>query len=340
MTGVCKLAVCLAAVLTLATAAATATAADDPQTLLLAARGALERGDVRSAESLARSLRAILESDPFWDPDGAFAGRLLPEVEGRIKQLRDAAREFDVFAGRIADELKSPERSNDPENLTAFLGWGSDEAERIRTDMERIIGTLAAGPDRGALLQTDSYRLVAGLAETVVLPGMNRAFSMKVTDLLDEDEQVRILRNRLAALKYDVIASSLERERLDEEIAASNERLEAYQRALVEFIGSATDDAGEYTRLSDLGVALAHRVRDRLAEVDSLEEQSWLGKVYCLDEIERFRLVNVISVSEGSRDLSPRIDALASVIERVPVAGGEGLDFSMGWLNCCMSVCR
>jgi hypothetical protein len=321
--------------------AAGATIVSDPQSLLAETQTAIERGDLPAAESAARALRSIIDSDPLWDPDGAFAATFLPEVEGRIQRLRDATAGLDLFANTIAIENGPPATPIDPDDVTSFLGWGDVQAQRIRHETDRIVATVAGGSDRGALLQTAEYRRAAALVETEVLRGVNRACSTTVTGLLDSDDRTRLLRNRLAALKREVMASSLERERLDEAIAESNERYRSYERALVEFIGWNADGEDEgYDGLSGLGIALAHRVRERLTEVETLKEQNWLEKAFSLEEIERFRLVNAISVSDGSRDLSRRIEALASAVETVPVVGGEGIDPSMDWLDCCVSACR
>jgi hypothetical protein len=89
-----------------------------------------------------------------------------------------------------------------------------------------------------------------------------------------------------------------------------------------------------------IGEALGHRLRERLAAVRSLEQQTLLEKVLCLEEIERFQLANTVGVSDGSRDLSRGIEALAATVEKVPVTESDVFDPSMGWFTCCMSVCR
>lgn len=205
----------------------------DPQELLLDARALLLEGDIDGAASVAGDLRTLLSADPHWDPDGSFGECLLPTLERRIARLQEANRKLVDLADQAVPDESVPEPSQDPEDMEPIVLWGRARAERIRLEAERIARTLPPGEERGALLQTRDYFRVSGLVETEIFPDVGRAVQASVSGLAAENERVRALKARLEALKREMIASSLERERLQE-------RLQAMSSGAVPASGSGT----------------------------------------------------------------------------------------------------
>ncbi len=316
-------------------------AADDPQSLLIEARSALECGDVEGAEFDIQAIRSLLQSNPFWDPDRSFADRLLPELEARAARMKRAIGRLEALP-EIVNENTVPGSSGSPDDLADYLARGRTLIQRIQANIDQIAASLPEGEERGALLQSRSYERAAHLASTEVFSKMTEILQERVTELAEGDERIRALKTRLEALKRETMTFSVEREGLQSELAAAQERHRANQRWLMEFIGYDPADLEDHipADLGELGMALAHRIRDRLTEVRALEQQTLLDKALLLEQIQRLRLANAVIVTDGSRDLNGRIDALAAAVEKVPLAGPEVLDPSMGWLACCLSVCR
>jgi hypothetical protein len=306
------------------------------------AREAFDRGDIERAESTIGSLRDLLDAHPGWDPDGSFAKVLLPELEARMSRAQTAIAELNTLPERAREERSAPQSSEDPQDLAPYLGWATGRMDRTRDHMNRIAETLPAGPERCAVVQSDSYARAAQLVETEILPDVTNSLQARVDGLLEGDERTRALKTRLDSLKREVVTSSVEREGLQVELETARAMHEAYQRALIEFIGQDPDVAETPTSpdSDELAFVLAQRVRDRHAEVRTLEQQTLLERTLRLEELERLRLANTASVAEGSQDIKGRIEALQAAVEGVPLAEDAMLDTSMGWFSCCMSVCR
>jgi hypothetical protein len=133
------------------------------------------------------------------------------------------------------------------------------------------------------------------------------------------------------------VSLSVERESMRRELETADRRRRDQTARLLDFIGFSSDrPPAEAAGLTPLGSALSQRIRERLQAITAMAEQSAAGKAALLEEMERFRLVNVFSISEGSRDLRADLDALAAAIERVPVKEGA----PDGWLACWFRKCR
>jgi len=342
MTSVRKFTTCVTALLILGLPSGVASTADDPQSLFDEAREAFNGSDIEKAESTIESLRDLLDADPGWDPDGSFAKVLLPKLEARMSRTRAAIAELNTLPERAREERSAPQPSEDPQDLAPYLGWATGRVDRTRDHMNRIAETLPAGAERCAVVQSESYARAAKLVETEILPDVTNSLQVRVDDLLDGDERTRALKTRLDSLKREVVTSSVEREGLQVELETARAMHDAYQRALIEFIGQDPEvaEASASPDSDELAFALALRVRDRHAEVRMLEQQTLLEKTLRLEELERLRLANAASIAEGSRDITGRIEALQAAVERVPLAEDAMLDPSMGWFSCCMSVCR
>jgi hypothetical protein len=72
--------------------------------------------------------------------------------------------------------------------------------------------------------------------------------------------------------------------------------------------------------------------------VRQLEHQSGADHARLLRQVDCLRLVNEVSVSDGSRDLGVRIDALAKAVESVPLSGDEPSDTLTGATGCMAAI--
>ncbi len=337
-----KWAAALALLAALAPRAGAARTADDPHSLAAEAHDRLGRGDVDGAESSIARLRGLLASDPLWDPDGVFASRLLPDLEAGVARLRAAARDLDSLPARMDEKHALPPRTEGSGDVDAYVTWGRTVAAWIRAELERIEGSVAEGPERGALLQSRSHEGAARLLESRVLPAIQDVLAATAVDRLPADERIQALKSRLESIKREMVASSVERQSLKAELAGAMDELSVLRRRLIEFIGyePAGPEDSEAEGQPELGAALSARLRSRMSEMRSLEKQTMLERMHRLEELERFRLANVLSVFDGARDLSGGIVALAAAIENVPVSEEGAADPSRGWLECCLSTCR
>jgi hypothetical protein len=296
-----------------ALSAGTAPAADgDPQSMLLEARAALQRGDAGSAEAAVSAIRGLIEADPYWDPDRSFTEVLIPEIEVRIANLKGTLAQLEALSEKGSAPREIPPASDDPEDISPYIDRASARIESIEAELERIVETVPPGRERCALLRSDSYTRAAGLARTEILPELSEDLNSRIAELWDGDERVRALKTKLDALKREVMASSVEREDLEEALAGVRDDQRAFQRTVIEFIGSDPET------LEELELALAHRIHDIWQELRPLEGQSPLDKEFCQSTIDRFRLANVVNVAHGGRDLTGRINALQTQLDSVP----------------------
>jgi hypothetical protein len=110
-----------------------------------------------------------------------------------------------------------------------------------------------------------------------------------------------------------IVAASVERDRLEQQLAEREHRYKTLQLALLEFIGADPDAS------PDLDHALSHEIREIWRAIRSLERQSSPDKEAFLEQIERLRLANTANFANGSKNLTGRIDALQAAIDSVPV---------------------
>jgi len=331
----------LLAGLLLARPPAGAATTPDPQSLLLEARQVLQHGDVEGARSSVAALRQVLQSDARWDPDGCFAERLLPDLEARIARLRTAIEQLESLPARLREENTLPGSANDPADPESDLAWGELRVRWVLEQLDRIASTIPPGPERGALLQSAGYLRATELIGGEVLPELADSVRGRFDALGRGDERVRALKARMDALKREVIDGSVERERLEEQLEATRGNQDTYRQVLIEFIGDDPETAFEPSsqNLQGIGLALARRIREVWTDVHKLERQTPSDKALLLREIECLRRANVASVSDGSRDLGARIDALAVAVEAVPVTA-EGGTGSPVEITGCMAALR
>jgi len=315
----------------------------DPQSLLLQAGQALQRGDVDTADSAVAAIRATLESDSRWDPDGSFAERLVPDLDERIGRMRAAIEELAALPGRLRDVSaeSDSESAADPADPEIDLELGKLRSSWVLDELDRIVSTIPAGPERGALVQSESYARAADLIARDVLPETVDAVRTRFGQLDRGDERVRAVKARMDSLKREVIEKSVERELLEKQLEAAREDQDAYRQVLIDFIGDDPEIAREPASqgLQGIGLALARRIREVWIEVRKLGEQTPAERASLIREIECLRLANVASVADGSRDLGARIDALAVAVEDLPVSGTDGTDRPVGTTG-CMAVLR
>jgi hypothetical protein len=309
----------------------------DPQALMEMCGRSLERADIPGARSAASRLRRLISADPGWDPDGHIAASLLPELEARIGRLSAAVEEL----ARVAPRDDGATSFDSPEALLAHLAKEQDAARRFSGALETIVQSIPPGLDRCALLLSEPYgrALSAGAARAVPRLTMGPPAGLP-PEKLPENERVGILLERLEMLKQEVVSLSVDRESLQGQLKSADRRRREENARLMQFIGYAPAKASpskEAAGLTELGTALAHRIRDLHQKTGSLTRQSALERAASMAELERLRMVNAISVAEGSRDLRGRLDALGVAIERIPVTGEEP---SAGWLTCCFTMCR
>ncbi|MGH9868543.1 MAG: hypothetical protein ACREAA_10320 [Candidatus Polarisedimenticolia bacterium] len=309
MNAVVRVGLVLAAVSSLWTVAS-AELRDDPQALLTRIQGALVTGDVASAASAASRLRALLKSDARWDPDGRIASSQLPALEKRIATLRSASSATNLLLQRSSRRLEGARPVDDDTELAHFLEAENEAATQVIAELDRITGTVPPGTDRGGLMQADLYQGALRTMMARSLPELSEDFPL---GSCAEGEQATLLTARMETLKREIMS-------LSAELAAARSSRQREQKLLMEFIGQAPSGlaAADAAGLSKLGTALAHRIRKRLDAVRSLKGQTPLQKMLSLEELERLRLVNAISVAGGSRDLGARLDVLAASIEAVP----------------------
>ena len=324
-----------------AASVAKASTPDDPLSMIVEARESLDRGDHVRAARLAERVGALIAADAGWDPDGSIGGRMLPALLGRIGRMREAIAALDRTAQPRGGKPGGAPPAEDPAELLRLLRRTAEESAHQKAQIERIVGTMPRGPERGGLLQSESYDRAAGSAEPPGFAKMEDAVRSFLMAALNEGDAVKALRARLDTLKRDLIGLSIEVEKLRTRLDATRRRNDADQARIIEFLGHKPSrvPAAESAGLNELGAALADRLRDRIEGVRRLTGQGLLQKALSMEELDRFRLANAISVAAGSRDLSRRIDALAAAIESVPVIDGESIDASTGWFSCCMSLC-
>lgn len=319
----------------------TASTPDDPLSMIVEARESLDRGDHVRAAKLAERVGALIAADAGWDPDGSIGERILPALLGRIGRMRQATTSLDRMAQPRGGKPGGAIPAEDPAELLRLLRRTAEESAHLKAQIERIVETIPRGPERGGLLQSESYDRAAGSAEPPGFAKMEGAVRSFLMAALDEGDAVRALRARLDTLKRELIGLSIEGEKLRTRLDATRRRNDADQARIIEFLGQKPSrvSAAESAGLNELGVALADRLRDRLEGIRTLTGQGLLQKALSMEELERFRLANAISVAAGSRDLSRRIDVLAAAIESVPVIDEGSIGASTGWLSCCMSLC-
>jgi chromosome segregation ATPase len=198
------------------------------------------------------------------------------------------------------------------DDSSALLERANEISERNRPDIERIVATLSAGAERGALLQSRQLGQAIHDADTTMLE-ITEMLHTHATASSDADERVRALKTRLKSLKREIVAASVERDRLEQQLAEREHRYKTLQLALLEFIGADPDAS------PDLDHALSHEIREIWRAIRSLERQSSPDKEAFLEQIERLRLANTANFANGSKNLTGRIDALQAAIDSVPV---------------------
>ncbi len=308
----------------------------DPQSLWLEARQALQRGDVERARSAVATIRETLRSDADWDPDGSFAERLLPDLDGRIVRMQTAIEELAALPGSVKEVSAATETADDPADPEIDLERARLRSNWLLDELDRIASTMPQGPERGALVQSEHYTRAADLVARDVLPEVADAVRTRFGELERGDERLRAVKARMDSLKREVIDGSVEREGLEEQLAAAREDQDAYRQVLIEFIGDDPEIAKEPASqgLQGIGLALARRIREVWIEVRSLERQTPAGQALLFREVECLRLANVASVADGSRDLGARIDALVVAVEGLPVTEAGGIDPTVGTTGC------
>jgi len=295
----------------------------DPQSLLLKAHTALERGDVKSAELAVSAIQDLLEADPHWDPDRSFDEHLIPELETRIASLKNALEQLETLP---KVERDSPRHSDDHEDIASHIDWADASIAERQADLDRIVETLPTDPERCALLLSAEYGDTAGVMRTEILTGLSETLNVRIDELSDGNKRVSMLKTKLHSLKRDLVASSMEREILEQELATVRDSQRVLQDTLVEFIESSSEPVGvKASELLALERALMTRIRDIWMELRSMEQLSLTHKTLCHVEIERLRLANQANVSLGGKDLIGRIDALEAELESLPEAGNDVL---------------
>lgn len=312
----------------------------DPQSSLLEAERAIATGDVETAGTHVARIRKKIESDPRWDPDGAYTRAYLPAIEQRIARMRGALEKLAALPGRLEAFEEGSGIDEDPADPASDLERSERQSVWVMDQLRQIVSGIPAGPDRGALIQSTGYAAAVDLIVEKILPETAEAVRERFAQLDRGDERVRAVKARMDSLKREVIDGAVEREQLEMQLDAVRANQEAYRRVLIEFIGDDPQTARQpaSTGLQGIGLALARRIREVWTEVRKLERHSPADHARLLHEIECLRLANRASIADGSRDLGARIDALAVAVNELPVSLEGGADQLAGATGCMAAL--
>jgi hypothetical protein len=294
----------------------------DPHDLYEAARGHLRNGELQAAESAIARLRGLVAPGSRWDPDGVFAKELLPPLSARLRRMQAAARALDAFCAGALGDPRSPDKDPDATALSQYADRAASRIKGLREKRDRILTERLASPEeRAALTRTPSYACTERLLETDVLKNLE-ALPDDLPGAVSADPRVDPVLVRFRQLKRDLMKIVAERDQLRQDAKASEEREEAFLKALADITtqgalpGPPSGGAGAST-VSDLFGSFLDR---ELNSAQLRTSQTSPEREARRADLGRYRRYNALIVQSSlGPDQSERIDVLGKAVEETPI---------------------
>jgi hypothetical protein len=199
----------------------------DPNELFETARKRLAAGDLESAGSLLADLRQMVSTTPEWDPDGMFAGTLLPQMEARLGRLRMTLEDLQRLVEERQMTVRPPQAVSDDDILPKFTGWARTTIQEIRTEAEAMVAANLPDPaDRAILTRTEDWATVERRLEAMVLRRMAESLQRELDRIFERDERSDAMQTRLDVVKRSTVDLAVERGQLQDDLKECQDRLE------------------------------------------------------------------------------------------------------------------
>lgn len=337
MKNACRSTAAILSVILAATLVLGAGIGDDPQSLLRKAEEQLADGDISSSRESVGRLKSLIESDPYWDPDGSFMQVLIPSLDERISRIKDAENKLEELNRSIRSDLVPVEHGDDPADLRSALVWAERLNDSVNSKLREVTSGVPDAIDRCALMQSKTFAMADSLIDSTVIPRMADTVIRGTEALADEDQRYLILKRRLDEVKRDLITSSVSNDDLERRLADTSKNISLCRRTLFGLAGALPQDLETYAQPEGVGDAFAALVRNRLASIRTTHSQNPVEKAVRLEEVRRFRILNEADLGVDTKKISSRIDALEEEIEDLRVVCDQS-DQSAGWLACCTTL--
>lgn len=215
--------------------------AQDVQQIYESAKAALLNGDYQTALVKISDARAQIAMDPQLDPNGAFQNRLLPKLENAANSMASIVTALEELYSSTEIELVFPDLKPSVEAVNQYTQQARSASEQLVARRDSILASVELAPEyRDALRNTFAFKQIERLALVEIVQRLSEKFTDIALVLTDSiaaiNAQYQTVAANLEKLKRASAASSAERKKLEEKLAALSQERANYMNAISEIL--------------------------------------------------------------------------------------------------------